>query len=225
MKILIVEDEIQLCESLKELLKNENYDVEFVHDGLSGVNFIMSNKYDVIILDIMLPDMDGIEVMTHVRSEGVTTPILLLTAKSNTTDKIKGLDKGADDYLTKPFNPGELLARLRALHRRNPYVIKREGTIITFSNITLNKSTIKLYSQNKEVFLTHKEFELMELFISNPHHVFTKDAIISEIWSFDDDVMYNTLEAHISSLRKKMKYIRSKPRIVTVRGLGYKLEG
>ena len=114
MKILIVEDEIQLCESLKELLKNENYDVEFVHDGLSGVDFIMNNKYDVIILDIMLPDMDGIEVMTHVRSEGVTTPILLLTAKSNTTDKIKGLDKGADDYLTKPFNPGELLARLKS---------------------------------------------------------------------------------------------------------------
>jgi len=225
MKILIVEDEIQLCESLKELLKNENYDVEFVHDGLSGVDFIMNNKYDVIILDIMLPDMDGIEVMTHVRSEGVTTPILLLTAKSNTTDKIKGLDKGADDYLTKPFNPGELLARLRALHRRNPYVIKKEGTIITFSNITLNKSTIKLYSQNKEVLLTRKELELMELFISNPHYVFTKDMIISKIWSFDDDVMYNTLEAHISSLRKKMKYIRSKPRIVTVRGLGYKLEG
>lgn len=221
-KILIIDDEIQLCESLKELLRNGKHIVDFVHEGVTGVDKIMTTNYDVIILDIMLPDMDGIELMTYIREKGNTTPILLLSAKSKVNDKINGLDKGADDYLTKPFNPGELLARIRALYRRNNDRLKEDT--ISFSNLTLNMSTVKLCSQNKKEHLTHKEFELIRLFIKNPYHVFTKDAIIAKIWSFDDVVNYNTLEAHICSLRKKMKHIGSSPKIVTIREMGYKLE-
>ncbi len=221
-RILIIEDEIQLCESLQELLRSENHIVDYVHEGAGGINNIMTNKYDVIILDIMLPDMDGIEVMTYVREKYNTIPILLLTAKNKITDIINGLDMGADDYLIKPFNPGELLARIRALYRRN-YDILKEDTI-SLSNITLNKSTIELCSQNKKQHLTHTELELINLFINNPCHVLRKDMIISKIWSFDEDVSYNTLEAHISSLRKKMRFIAAKPEIVTIRGIGYKME-
>lgn len=220
---MIIEDEIQLCESLKEFLSNENHIVDYVHEGISGIHNIMTGNYEVIILDIMLPDMDGIEVMTYVREGGNTTPILLLTAKSKIIDKINGLDQGADDYLTKPFNPGELLARLRALYRRNTDILKED--IISFSNITLNKSTVELCSQTRKVHLTPRELELIKLFINNPYHVLRKDMVINKIWSFDDDVGYNTLEAHIYSLRKKMRFIASKAKIVTMRGIGYKMEG
>lgn len=221
-KILLIDGEIQLCKSLKEFLRNENYIVDYVHEGLSGINNILRNHYDIILLDIMLPDMNGIEVMTYIRGKYISTPIMILTAKNKITDKINGFDNGADDYLTKPFNPEELLARLRALYRRNSDMLKEDN--ITFDNIILNKSRIALCSQNKTEYLTRIELELANLFIRNPYHVLRKDMIISKVWPFDDDVSYNTLEVHISSLRKKMKNIASKPKIVTVRGIGYKLE-
>ncbi|MFW6035308.1 MAG: response regulator transcription factor [Halothermotrichaceae bacterium] len=219
---MIIEDEIQLCELLKELFKNENHSIDYAHKGTVGVNKIISINYDLIILDIMLPDMDGIEVITYLREKDINTPILLLTVKNKITDKSNGLDKRADDCLTKPFNPGGLLTRLCALYRRNPEIFKEDT--ISFSNITLNKTTVELCSQNKKEHLTCKEFELIKLFINNPYHVLRKDMIISKIWSFNDEVCYNTLEAHISSLRKKLKFINSKPSIVTVRGIGYKME-
>ncbi|NLM97317.1 MAG: response regulator transcription factor [Halanaerobiaceae bacterium] len=183
----------------------------------------MANNYDVIILESILPDMDGIELITYIREKGNITPILLLTSKNKISDKINALNKGADDYLTKPYNPEELLARLRALWRRSSYFTLKDE-IITLSNITLNKSRIELCSQNRKEHLTPKEFELINIFLNNPYHVLTKDTIISKIWPFDIDVCYNTLEAHISSLRKKLKRINSKPRIITVRGIGYKME-
>lgn len=223
MKVLIVEDEVQLCESLKELLEAENCSVDYVHDGLSAEDYIMTDAYDVVVLDIMLPGMDGIEVLTRIRERGSTVPVLLLTAKKSPNDKISGLDKGADDYLTKPFAPGELMARLRALYRRKPQALRTN--IIAFSNISLNESTVELQCEGRSVQLTSREFDLIHLFMSNPGHVFTKEAIISKIWPLDSDVMYNAVEAHISSLRKKMKRIGSHPEIVTIRGIGYKLEG
>lgn len=207
---------------MKELFAGENYIVEIVHEGVSGLYSIMNNNYDTIILDIDLPDMEGIDVVTYVREKGRNTPIIIVTAKSNPTDIINSLDRGADDYITRPFHSGELLARLRALYRRSSYLLQEDT--ISFSNITLNLSTIELCSQNKKASLTQKEFEIFKLFINNPHHVLSKDMIISKIWSFDDDVSYNTLEAHISSLRNKLKRISSTAEIVTVRGIGYKLD-
>ncbi|MFP4015484.1 MAG: response regulator transcription factor [Halanaerobiales bacterium] len=218
---MIIDNEVQLCKSLKEYLGEENHIVEIVHEGAMGIDNIMNNNYDIIILDIILPDMDGIEVITYLREKGNDTPIVIISEKSKPNDIINGLDKGADDYLRKPFNPGELLARLRALYRRWSNVLKEDS--ISFSNITLNKSTVELFSQDQKQSLTQKEFELMNLFINNPHHVLRKDMIISKLWPIDDDVAYNTLEAHISSLRRKMELITSVPKIVTVRGIGYKL--
>ncbi|MFP4662001.1 MAG: response regulator transcription factor [Halanaerobiales bacterium] len=219
---MIINSDIKFSESLKELFAGENYIVEIVHEGVSGLYSIMNNNYDTIILDIDLPDMEGIDVVTYVREKGRNTPIIIVTAKSNPTDIINSLDRGADDYITRPFHSGELLARLRALYRRSSYLLQEDT--ISFSNITLNLSTIELCSQNKKASLTQKEFEIFKLFINNPHHVLSKDMIISKIWSFDDDVSYNTLEAHISSLRNKLKRISSTAEIVTVRGIGYKLD-
>lgn len=222
MRVLIVDDEIQLCESLKVLFEAEKWSVEYVHDGISAVDYIMTDVYDVVVLDIMLPNMDGLEVLTHIRNHGNTTPILLLTAKRGSSHTVTGLDSGADDYLTKPFVPDELIARLRALYRRKPLVYKTD--IVNLSNISLNESTFELTCGKKVVQLTSKEFDLLQLFIHNPRRVFTKEAIINRIWSLDSDVMHNTVEAHISAVRRKLKRIGSQPRIVTIRGIGYKME-
>ncbi len=223
MKILIIDDEVQLCESLKELLKAEKWSVDYVHDGISAVDYIMSDIYDVIVLDILLPGMNGIEVLRKVRNQGCTTPILLLSVKQASDDKVTGLDTGADDYLTKPFVPSELTARIRALYRRKPRIYQSE--VITVGNLSLHKATGLLESDEGSVQLTAKELDLMELFMINPNHVFTKENIVVKVWPLDSDVTFNNVEAHVSSIRRKMRNVDSKPKIVTVRGIGYKLEG
>ena len=221
MKILIVEDEKQLCEALVELLKRNNISAEAVHTGSDGLAYAQSNIYDVIILDIMLPEMSGLEILRRLRDEKNPVPVLLLTARAEAEDKIKGLDCGADDYLTKPFIAGELLARIRALTRRKGEFV---GDIITIGNISLNKNTHEISSGTRSVKLGLKEYETLELLMSNTGQIIPKERFFEKIWGFDSDVEYNNIEVYISFLRRKLSALDADIQIKAVRGLGYKLE-
>lgn len=222
MRILIVEDEIHLCEALAQLLKKNNYTVDTVYNGEDGIDYAMSNIYDVILLDIMLPKVDGISVLKTVRSEGLETPIILLTAKSEIPDKILGLDSGADDYLAKPFNTEELMARIRAVSRRKGAV--ESSRTISHADIELNTATLTLTCHDKNVTLTLREFELMEYLMKNKGIVLSKEQIIEKLWGFDSEAEANHVEVYISFLRKKLKFIGAKAQISTVRGIGYILK-
>lgn len=222
-KILIIDSDINFCETLKSILNEEKFIADYVHDGANGIRKLINKNYDIVTMDLVLPDMDSLEVVKYLRDKGNTIPILILSAEKEKESIITALDAGADDYLGKPFHTGELLARLRALHRRNTSYILKED-VVSFADITLNLSKIELSSREKKEYLTQKEFQLIKLFMYNPYRVLRKDMLISKIWPFDDDVCYNTLEAHISSLRKKMKQLDSRARIVTIRGIGYKME-
>ncbi len=222
MNILLVEDETQLSDALKQILITNKCSVDAVFDGESGFEYGLTNIYDAIILDIMLPKMNGIEVLKNLRKNKINTPIIILTAKNSIEDKIVGLDSGADDYLEKPFSPDELLARLRAITRRNLDFVNKD--IIYFSDINLNISTYELSCNNNSIILTLKEFEILRYFIQRPKAVVDKDDLIAKIWGFDSDVEYNNLEVYISFLRKKLSYIESNVKITTIRRVGYRLE-
>lgn len=221
MRILIVEDELPLAQALAELLKKENYITDIVSDGKTGLDYALSGTYDVILLDIMLPKMDGLAVLREIRSNRISTPVMLLTAKYQISDKVAGLDLGADDYLTKPFSTDELLARVRALGRRKGEVM---DDTLSFSDVTLNLKLCELKGPAGNVSLGLKEFQLLELLMRNSDQIVTKDSIIEKIWSFDGDVEYNNVEVYVSFLRKKLSYVSDHARIKTVRGIGYKME-
>ncbi len=223
MRILIVEDEIHLLEALTQILKKHNYTVDAVSDGELGLDNALSNIYDLIILDIMLPKMDGISILKEIRKEGLSTPVILLTAKGEISDKVIGLDSGADDYLPKPFATEELLARIRAMARRKGEVLQDNS--LKFGDIEINPSTLKLCCEGKEVKLILKESELLELLITRKKAVTSKELIIEKLWGFDSDVEHNHVEVYISFLRKKLIYLTSKIKINTIRGVGYILEG
>jgi len=222
MKILVVEDEEALAEALSEILKRNKYSVDTVYDGEDALDYGLTDIYDCIILDIMLPKMNGIDVLKCLRKRKISTPVLLLTAKSDTEDKINGLDSGADDYLTKPFVSGELLARVRSLTRRKGEVVTDE---FTFGDIALNKSTFSLSRDEQYLKLSLKEYQIMELLIANPRQLIPKERFIEKIWGYESDVEYNNVEVYISFLRKKLSAIGSNVTIKTARGIGYFLEG
>lgn len=222
MKLLVVEDEVALAEALSEILKRNKYVVDTVYDGEDGLAYGLTDIYDCIILDIMLPKMNGIDVLKTLRKRHISTPVLLLTAKSDTEDKINGLDSGADDYLTKPFVTGELLARVRSLTRRKGEVVTDE---FTFGDIALNKSTFSLSREGQFVKLSLKEYQIMELLIANPKQLIPKERFIEKIWGYESDVEYNNVEVYISFLRKKLGAVGSAVTIKTARGIGYYLEG
>ena len=222
MKLLVVEDEVALAEALSEILKRNKYAVDTVYDGEDGLEYGLTGIYDCIILDIMLPKMNGIDVLRTLRKKHISTPVLLLTARSDTEDKINGLDSGADDYLTKPFISGELLARVRSLTRRKGEVVTDE---FTYGDIALNKSTFSLSREGQFVKLSLKEYQIMELLIANPKQLIPKERFIEKIWGYESDVEYNNVEVYISFLRKKLGVIGSKATIKTARGIGYYLEG
>lgn len=178
--------------------------------------------YDCIILDIMLPGMNGIEILRNVRAEYLSTPVLLLTARSEVEDKINGLDCGADDYLTKPFVTGELLARVRTLTRRKGDIFDENK--MTFNSLVLNKNSCSMSFNGNDVKLSLKEYQIMELLIANPRRIFPKERIIEKIWGFESDVEYNNIEVYISFLRKKLNAIGADTQIKTARGIGYSLE-
>lgn len=221
MRVLIVEDEIRLAEALVQIMSEQKYSADMVHDGQDGLLHAISNQYDVIVLDVMLPKLNGFEVVREMRNQKIATPVIMLTAKDEMVDKITGLDCGADDYMTKPFVPEELLARIRALSRRQGEVALEE---ISFHDLTLNLSTHDLYRGIKSIRLGFKEFEVLKILMSNPKSVITKDTLITKVWGTDSDAEDNNVEAYISFLRKKFFFLGSSVEIATLRKVGYKLE-
>jgi DNA-binding response OmpR family regulator len=221
MRILLVEDEIHLAQALTEILKKNTYNADAVYDGKSGLEFARSGVYDLIILDIMLPKMTGIEVLRNLRADKNSVPVLMLTAKDEIEDKVAGLDYGADDYMTKPFSTDELLARVRALLRRKGEVIDDE---VNFGDISLKVKKNELTSGSNQVKLSLKEFQIMELLMYNPEQILTKERIIDKIWGGDSEAEYNNVEVYISFLRKKLQFLGARTEIKTVRGAGYSLE-
>ncbi|AEY67302.1 response regulator transcription factor [Clostridium sp. BNL1100] len=222
MRILIVEDEIHLAEALSQILRKNNYTVDIAYDGSTGLDNALSGIYDLILLDIMLPNMDGISVLKHIRSENILTPVILLTAKGEIADKVKGLDSGADDYLPKPFATEELLARIRATSRRKGEIVS--DTTMKYGDIELNTATLKLTCGSREIKLILKESQLLELLIMRKTSVTSKEIVIEKLWGFDSDAEHNNVEVYISFLRKKLAFLNSSVVINTVRGVGYTLE-
>ena len=222
MRILVVEDEKRLCEALVQLLKKQNYTVDYDNDGESGLDDALSGIYDVIILDVMLPKLDGISIMKEIRREKLNTPVIMLTAKGEISDKVTGLDAGADDYLPKPFNTEELLARVRALGRRRGDVV--ETSALEFGNTSYDAQNLKLRHDADEITLTRKEGELLEYLMINKNLITSKEQIIEKLWGFDSEAEANHVEVYVSFLRKKMKRINADIQITAVRGVGYKLE-
>ncbi len=219
MRILIVEDEEDLAMILSELLEMEGYYVDISYDGENGLDNVMSGIYDLVILDVMLPILDGIQVLSEIRKNNINTPVLMLTAKSEVQDKVSGLDAGADDYLTKPFDPDELLARIRALSRRKEKKIVEEN--IKFSDIILDKLTCEIIKDTQKIKLSKKEYDLLELLILNYGMIVSKEMLIVKLWGYETDVEYNSIEVYISFLRKKLKAVGSQIYISTSRNVGY----
>ena len=222
MKILVVEDEVQLADALSEILRRNMYSVDTVYNGIDGLDNGLTDVYDCIILDIMMPGMNGIEVLKNLRREKISTPVIMLTAKSEIDDKINGLDCGADDYLTKPFITGELLARVRAMTRRKGDIVDENR--VEFGGMELHKNTCSISYAGKDVKLSLKEYQIMELLIANPRQILPKERIIEKIWGYESDVEYNNIEVYISFLRKKINSVSAPVQIKTARGIGYSLE-
>lgn len=222
MKALIVEDEPKIAAALKRGLSQERYTVDVYDDGELGLAAALSNEYDVIILDRMLPSIGGLGVCRRIRQAKITTPIIMLTAMSQIKDRIEGLDAGADDYLVKPFSFEELLARIRALLRRPA---DTTDNILQVGDLTLDTVSYEVRRAQKLVKLTSTEFALLEYLMRNSGHLLSKDKIISHVWDFDSDVLPNTVEAYIGALRRKIdRPFKSKALIKTERGFGYKIE-
>ena len=209
MRLLLVEDEIQLSEALNQILTKNKYVVDAVYNGEDGLDYGLTDIYDVIVLDIMLPKLNGLEVLRRLRKENIKTPVILLTAKGEIEDKVKGLDSGADDYLAKPFATEELLARLRALTRRQGEIIN--DNILEVGDIKLNISTYELEGPYNSIKLSLKEFEIIRCFMQRTKTILTKDELISKIWGYDSDAEYNNIEVYISFLRKNLDMLHLLP--------------
>ena len=220
MKILVIEDEKLLAESIKAMLQRKGFEVETVFDGESGAEYAKLGIYDLLILDVMMPKMDGYEVARHVRANRCNTPILMLTAKSDVQDRIAGLNAGADYYLTKPFDSGELLASINALLRRQAGQVNE----MVFGNTVLDLGTGTLLCESKTVRLSAKEFAVMRLLLQSGRRNLSKMAILSYAWGLESDAVENHVEVYVAILRKKLSSIGSNVRIVSIRGMGYHLE-
>ncbi len=222
MRVLIVEDEVRLAATLQDLLELNGYTADVCHNGEEGLDNALTSIYDVILLDVMLPKMDGFTVLRRLRAEHNATPVLMLTARSETSDKVTGLDSGADYYLTKPFEPKELLACIRALTRRAPEL--HESDAVTCGDLRLEQSSFTLYCGDKSVRLSRKEYDMMELFMRNQKMVITKEKLLVKVWGYESDAEDNNAEVYISFLRKKLDHLHSKVKIKTIRMVGYCLE-
>lgn len=222
MKLLLVEDEKRMAEALTELLRLEKYVVDLCTEGISGLDAVLSDQYDIIILDVMLPGKSGYEIAKQARISGIKTPILMLTAKGELDDKVTGLDSGADDYLTKPFMTRELLARLRALGRRN---INTTDGSLSAGDLSLDTNTCNLHCKttNQHVRLSEKEFRIMEYLIANQGQIISREQLALKIWGYENESEYNNVEVYLSFTRKKLSFIDSGVEIKAVRGLGYEL--
>ena len=220
MKILLIEDEVLLANSIKSLLEKKGFQVEAVYDGETGAQYAELGIYDLLILDVMMPKMDGLEVTRQVRRSRCNTPILMLTAKSDVQDRIAGLNAGADYYLTKPFDSGELLASINALLRRQAGQVNE----MVFGNTTLDLATGMLLCDGKTVRLSAKEFDVMRLLLQSGERNLSKSAILSHVWGLESNAVENHVEVYVAMLRKKLSSIGSSIRIASMRGMGYHLE-
>ncbi len=218
MKILIIDDEKQLTDALSVILRKNNFSVDVANNGEDGLDMALSGIYDLIVLDIMMPKIDGLTLLKSLRENKYSTPVLMLSAKSEISDKIEGLNLGADDYLTKPFSTDELIARIKALLRRKDTFT---GDVLSFGDILLNRDTIELECNNTRIPLGKKEFQILEMLILNQGKSIDKDRFIEKIWGYDTNAEYNTIEVYVSFLRKKLALIKSKTEIKSIRGIGY----
>lgn len=221
MRLLLAEDEKELSKALCAVLKHNNYSVDPVFNGQDALDYGLCENYDGIILDIMMPKMDGLTVLKKLREQGVSTPVIILTAKSEIEDRITGLDAGADDYLTKPFAMGELLARIRALTRRKS---EFSPNLLSFGNLSLNRETFELSVGEKAIRLGNKEFQMIEMLISNPGRLISTEQFMERIWGYETEAEINVVWVYISYIRKKLASLEANLEIKAVRGLGYTLE-
>ncbi len=221
MNILIVEDEAALAGAVEHILQKAGHTTDWVSDGQSALDYIRGFSYNLVLLDIMLPKLDGLSVLRQVRSEGIETPILMLTARTTVPDKVAGLNAGADDYLTKPFDPQELLARVGAMTRRKGAMVLNE---ITYSDLVLDLNAVTLRRGSRDVQLSPKEFRIARLMFSEPQMTFPKELLITRAWGMDSEASDNNVEAYISFLRKKLRYLGSKVTIKNLQKIGYRLE-
>lgn len=220
MRILLAEDELPLARAILKILEKNNYSADAVHNGEDALSYLEAGNYDVLILDVMMPRMDGLTVLKHLRAQGNLIPVLMLTAKAEIDDKVEGLDSGANDYLTKPFDSRELLARLRAVTRD-----KTAGnSFLTLGNITLDRASFELSSPSGRFRLANKEFQMMELLMSNPHTLISAERFMEKIWGYDSEAEINVVWVYISYLRKKLTALHADVRITASRNAGYVLE-
>ncbi len=220
MRILLAEDERSLARALVKIFEKNNYSADAVHNGEDALMYLEGGNYDVVVLDVMMPKMDGITALKKLRASGNQIPVLMLTAKSEIDDKVLGLDSGANYYLTKPFNTRELLATIRAITRTQDEV----DTKLYVGNITLDRSTFELASPHGSFRLANKEFQMMEIFMSNPHHIISAERFMERIWGFDNEAEINVVWVYVSYLRKKLAALHANISIKSSRNAGYSLE-
>ncbi len=225
MRLLLAEDEQALSKALKAILERNNYSVDCAFDGQEALDYLEADNYDGAILDIMMPKVDGITVLKEIRRKGNSLPVLLLTAKSEVDAKVEGLDAGANDYLTKPFNSRELLARIRAMTRtQSAGQTAQVGTQITVGNVTLDRATYELSTPSGSFRLANKEFQMMEMLMSNPKNLISSERFMEKIWGYDSEAEINVVWVYISYLRKKLTALKANIRITAMRNAGYRLE-
>lgn len=221
MRLLLAEDEKALSNALVAILKHNNYSVDAVYDGQAAIEYISTGLYDAAIFDVMMPKLDGISALKEIRKKGITTPVLILTAKSETDDKVNGLDSGADDYLTKPFVTQELLARLRAITRRGGEAADKD---LTYGNLTLNRSSYDVSVGDRTLKLGHKEFQMLEMLMIKPGNVVSTERFMEKIWGYDSDAEISIVWVYLSYLRKKFLTLGANVKIKANRNIGYSLE-
>ncbi len=221
MRLLIAEDELDLAEALTVFFQKNHFSVDAVNDGADAYEYASSGEYDAIILDVMMPKLNGLDVLRKLRAEGIKTPVMMLTAKGMKDDRITGFNAGADDYLPKPFEPDELICRVRAMLRRSE---NYRPSALEFGDVTLDPSTGLLACADRSVRLSGREYQVMELFMRSPNVVLSADKIMERVWGWDSDAEINVIWVHISNLRKKLRSIGSRVTVRAVRGLGYALE-
>jgi len=222
MKILIIEDEYSLADAIAETLQKENYTTKIVTNGEEGEDEALTNIYDLILLDVMLPKKDGFEILRNLKNEKINTPIIMITAKSELPDKLRGLENGVDDYITKPFHMRELIARVKIVLKRKANI--ENTNVLEYSDLRLDLSTGKMSANSNEISINGKELELLEILLLNKKQIINKEILINKIWGYDSDAEYNYVEVYVSFLRKKLRLLNSKVKIKAIRGMGYKLE-
>ena len=222
MKILIIEDEYSLADAIAETLRKEKFQVKIITNGEDGENEALTNIYDLILLDVMLPKKNGFEILTNLRKEKIDTPVIMLTAKSEISNKLNGLENGADDYITKPFHMRELIARVKVILKRKINI--KDTNVLEYSDLKLDLVTCKMCVNDTEIAINGKELDLLEILLVNKNRIVNREILANRIWGYNSDAEYNNVEVYVSFLRKKLKLLKSKVKIKAVRGIGYKLE-